>query len=410
MLPIALALAVLGPLAAPQKRLVENTYDRVVLKDGKEVEGRVVYEDDELVVVRGRKDREIPRADVQEVRSVERSLKSFLEKVSALGDPNDVAAVEEIASFCAENGLPDEAKLVHLYVLTRDPENEAAWSGLGGRKAAKGWELKDGNRWRDLDEFRKEHSTWKDALELRSTHFVLQSDLSLEESLRAILTLEEVYATFYGALTPQLKLYAIDEQPLVQITKDRKSYPTPPVPRDAWFFVTTNTLNVCAEGELDTRLVIRELTQALIYNAFNNTLRKDGQVAPWVRKGIADWFAGGAKEGPLRVQIDLSQLDEDSFRRFAQAKEPLSLKRLLTLQPMEFESGSTAENASDAAYTLLAFLARGADGKYRKGLLDFVLSSYNGQGSPTHFQKLVAKDLDALEKEWTAWVREQANG
>ena len=59
---------------------------------------------------------------------------------------------------------------------------------------------------------------------------------------------------------------------------------------------------------------------------------------------------------------------------------------------------------------MLAFLSRAEEQKYRDGLLEFVYSSYDGKGSATHFKKLVAKDLDALEAEWTAWVKAQAGG
>ena len=42
--------------------------------------------------------------------------------------------------------------------------------------------------------------------------------------------------------------------------------------------------------------------------------------------------------------------------------------------------------------------------------MEFIHSSYIGKGAATHFKKLVAKDLDALEEEWTAFVKEQAGG
>lgn len=414
-LPLALlALLQPAPLSAPtaQKRLVENDTDRIVLTDGTEVKARVLYEDDEVVVVRqgNRKEREYPRAEVAEIHSVERSMAQLLDRVSALRGTDDMDALAEVVAFADANGLPHEARLVRLYMLTLDPESEVAWAGLDARKGSKGWQLKDDKSWRSFDEYLEAHQSWKDRFELRSSHFVLESDLPLADNLRTLLTLEEFYRVFYEAMTAALRIYHFDELPLIQITKDKSQCPAPPVPRDAWFSVLYNTLNVYVPEEVDTRLIVHELTQGMLHNAFNNTLRKDGQVAPWVRRGLSEWFAGGVKEGALHLEIDLEQPDTALFERHAQAEQPIPLKQLLVMSPMEFEAGPKAELGAAEAYTLLVFLARGADRKYRDGLLQFVLASYQGKGSPSHFKKLVSEDLDALEAEWTAWARLQAGG
>lgn len=411
---LLMVLCLSGVLATPpQKRLVENDYDHLVLADGKQVKARVLYEDDQVVVVRQgtKKEQEFPRAEVTEVHSVERSLAQFLDRVAALQGTGDLAAATELAAFCDANGLPHEARLTRLHILTRDPANEAAWTGLKGRKGAKGWQLEDDKKWRSFDEYQAAHQTWKERFQLRSTHFLLESDLPLADNLRALLTLEEFYRVFYGVLTSTLRLHNFDELPLVRITKDASQYPTPPVARNAWFSVLYNTLDVYAPAaEFDGQLVVHEFTRGMIHNAMRNTLRKDGQVAPWAAKGLCEWFAGGTKQGELRMQIDIEQPNVALIELHAGAASPIPLKQLLVMAPMEFESGPRFELGGAEAYTLLLFLARGADRKYRKGLLEFVHSSYEGKGSPTHFKKLVADDLDALEAEWTAWVKAQAGG
>ena len=55
--------------------------DTVRLTDGKQLTGRVLYDDDEGIVMRIRKkQREIPHSEIQELRTLERSLKEWLDR------------------------------------------------------------------------------------------------------------------------------------------------------------------------------------------------------------------------------------------------------------------------------------------------------------------------------------------
>src|SRR5678816_2900346 len=77
--------------------------DLVVLADGKEIECRVLFEDDEEVVYRAKgKERHTPLAEIKTVQSLERSSKEFLERHEKVSR-NDVAALSELALFAEQS-------------------------------------------------------------------------------------------------------------------------------------------------------------------------------------------------------------------------------------------------------------------------------------------------------------------
>src|SRR6185436_7242146 len=79
--------------------------DRVTLKDGKTLEGRVVFEDASRLVLRvGTKERELPTSTIERVRSAERSLRPVLERWEKLAD-GDIAGRLELAQAARLEGL-----------------------------------------------------------------------------------------------------------------------------------------------------------------------------------------------------------------------------------------------------------------------------------------------------------------
>ena len=71
--PLLLSLAALAPTS-------DDAPDLVTLTEGKALEGRVLYEDDARVVVRvKRRERELPREEVAELQTIERSLRAYLD-------------------------------------------------------------------------------------------------------------------------------------------------------------------------------------------------------------------------------------------------------------------------------------------------------------------------------------------
>lgn len=396
---ILCALIAAGPVT-------DDEPDRLVLRDGKQVECRVLYEGQDTIIARSRrKNREYAMAEVSEVHSIERSMRMFLDQFAKLPD-GDVAGLTDLAAFCESSELHAEARNLWIRIVLLSPEDERAWTKLGGTKGRKGWRLKVRGRFYTLDQLRERVSDWKNAMEIPTAHFLIKTDIDPERALDLSIDLERAYQAFYDLLGPHLELFVFDERPEVHIYSDADDYPTPPTPRDAWFSRAANQVYVNGSEDRDPSSIVHNLTYALIHNAFRRTLGKTGVIQPWCREGLAHAFGGGVRPDPGRTSWDTSQPIMAHFRPHATAEEPLSLKEVLRAGYTAFDSGRKASLYNAQSYTLCHFLANAGNRKYRPAFGEYLRDSYLGKGSTSSFEKIMGKDIEELEPEWKAYVKE----
>ena len=380
--------------------------DLVVLADGKEIECRVLYEGDDKVVYRAkRKTREVERSEVKDVQSVERSLRQFVDRFASV-DPSNVGALTDLAVFAEQSYLPGEAHNTWIRILTLDPENERAWTQLGGVKRRKGWELKVRGRYYDIEELRTRVADWKNALELRTAHFLIKTDGQPERALDLSIDVERAFLAYYDVLQAPLTLYVFDEIPEIHVYADPKDYPSPPTPgQAAWFQRSSNTLYVNGSQGSDRGQIVAEFVDALVYNSFRRTLdKKTGELEPWVREGLRQAFAAAVRPDPGRVRFEFGTPVPAYFRMQASDDDALSLKQVLRAGRTSFDSGTDARRYVAQSYTLTYFLVYAQDGKYRRGFADFLRSSYLGRGGASNFFKALGVAEKELEAEWHAYV------
>ena len=391
--------------------LVQEENDLLVLQDGQEISCRVLYEDGHKVIARSRRrNRQFARDEVARIYSIERSLREFLERMRSI-PLEDVNALAELAEFCEQYELPGEARHLWIRTLTVDPENERAWTKLGGSHGPQGWRLEVRGRYYTLEALRARVADWQNAMELETAHFLLKTDVQLEWALDVAIDLERAYLQFYDLLGPHLELYVFDEVPEIHVFRNADDYPTPPTPptpRNAWFSSVANTLYVNASENRDTQEIVRNLTDLLLFNAFRHTLGRTGSVAPWARRGLAEAFGAAYRRDSGQARWELGRPHVPYFRFQAEDPRPLDLDEVLRAGPACFESGPEAARYIAQSYTLAFFLVHGASGKYRHAFAEFLVSSYRGQDSKSHFEKILDVGLDDLEAEWTAFVREAA--
>jgi hypothetical protein len=404
-----LAPLLLSFLTVPHVPGDEN--DLIVLADGKRQACRILLETDQKVVYRVKsKTSEVPRGEVKEIQSVERSLRAYLERFAGI-DPRDVKALTEVALFAESSDLPGEAHNAWIRILTLDPENEQAWTKLGGVKRRAGWELKVRGRFYTLAELRTRVSDWKNALELRTAHFLVKTDAEPERALDVAIDIERACMTFYDVLGKPLELYAFDEVPEIQIIADPKDYPTPSVAgRPAWFDRSANALFVNRQQAAERGTIVAEFTEALIFNAFRRTLGKTGELEPWAREGLKQAFAAAARPDPGKVVFDFSSPYLPHFQAQAGDAKALSLAQVLRAGFASFDSGSDQGRYTAQSYTLMYFLVFYEGQKYRTGLANFLRDSYLGKGGTSNFLKAVGVDEKTLEGQWTGYVKSLAAG
>ena len=391
---------------------VQDDTDLLTLKDGKEIECRVLYEDDEQVIIRERrKTREVPRDEVAEIQSIERSLREFLEKFEAL-DATDVGRLTDLATFAEGAFLPAESRHTWIRILTLDPENERAWTKLGGVKGRKGWRLKVRGRFYTLEQLRERVSDWKNAMVLPTAHFLIKTDIAPERALDVAIDVERAYLAYYDLLGPELKLFPFDEVPEIHIFKDAKDYPKPPTPGwDAWYARNANELYVNFSENPDLGEIRRNVAYCLLFNSFRRSLDvRSGALPPWAREGMAQGLALAVRGEPGRMTLELGVPHEAHFALQARDEDALPLKRLLVAGQAAFDAGTEAERFCTQVYTLTFFLMNAGEGKYRAGFAEYLRKAFVGKGAATHLQRALGIDIEDLEEEWTAYVRTQAGG
>lgn len=406
MLAAPLLLAGLPLVAAP----ASDDPDLVILKDGKEVPCRILYEDEQWVVYRdGRRTREVPREEVAEVQSIERSLRQFLEKFETL-DTTDVGRLTDLALFAEGSFLPGEARHTWIRILTLDPQNERAWTKLGGVKGRKGWQLKVRGRYYTLDELRERASDWKNAMHVPTAHFLIKTDVEPERALDVAIDVERIYLAYYDLLGPELRLFPFDDVPEIHVFRDADDYPSPPAPGwGAWYARNPNEVYVDASGDISVGEVRVNVGYCLLFNSFRRSLDvRTGELPAWAREGLAQGLALAVRgeRGSLRLEVGVPH--EATFARHARDGEALSLERLLGAGKAAFDAGTHGERHFVQAYTLTFFLVNAEGGKYRSGFADFLRGAFAGKGSSTHLERALGVDVEDLEQEWIAYVRAQA--
>lgn len=394
-------------LFAPQVSHHKDT-DTVRLKDGSELVGRVVYEDDSTLLMRVRKQhREIAMSEVAEVSTLERSQRELFGQLDVTSAEN-AGALVDLATFAASRGLPSEARLVCAKAIFADNDNAAAFRGLEGREhEQKGWQVKIGKRWRTLAEVQELHGKWRDHFEIETTHFIVRSDMPAERVVDLALDVERYYLAFYEVLGTRLRLQTFDTVPIVSVYEEAGRMPKPPVASDAWFAEARNELDVQATEDVSRELIAREMTRLMLTNSLRKTYNKAGDLSPWASRGVANMLSSAVIIGKRPMTFDFARVYPEWFQ--TQASTPTDLRRVLALSEDEFWDAKSDANDA-AAYTLVHFLVHGEGGKWFEGFRNFLESSYLGKGSATHFARALGLDgLETFEASWNEYVRAKAN-
>jgi hypothetical protein len=402
MLRLAPLLLALLPLASQSDRP-----DTLVLQNGKEIECRVLFEDDSKVAYRegGRRVKEVPRADVAEVHSIERYMRTFLARHAEL-DTADVSALAELAQWAEGVDLHGEARNLWIRILTLDPENEQAWTELGGSKGRRGWRLRVRGRYKTLEELRERVSDWKTAMELPTAHYLIRTNADPRLALDAAIDVERVHQMYYDTVGRALELYPFEETPEVHLYGATDDAPQPPQPGwSAWYERIGNTVMVRG---LDADR--HEIRKAFVYLLLTNSFRlpeanHEGQLPEWAREGIANAFAFALRPAPGAIQMETGVPHVEWFAQQAADQDSLSIKRVIDGGRGAFRTGGDEGRFVRESYTLSFFLLNAEGGKYRGKFLEYMKSAYVGKGAASHFEKIFGMKLEELEPEYAAFVR-----
>lgn len=402
MLLLASLLLCLTPLS-------DDITDVVTLQGGKEVECRVLFEDDERVVYKaGRRVREVPRDEVADIYSVERNVRTFLSRFESL-DTTKVAALADLAHWAEMHDMPGEARNLWIRILLLDGENEQAWTKLGGTKGRKGWRLRVRGRHKTLDELREITGEWKSALELPTAHFLIKTNVDPALALDISIDLERVHQMYYDTVGQAMELYPFEETPEVHIYAHTDDAPRPTQPDwSSWYARIGNAVMVLGL-DADRHEVRKSVVDLMLTNSFRLAQgNRNGALPQWAREGLGNAFAFALRPDRGHIGITTGVPYGPWFEHQAADSKPLSVKEVVNAGRGAFRSGKSELRFVHASYCLVFFLVNAQEGKYRGRFVDYLQSAFSGQGSASHFEKIMEVDLDDLDKEWRAFVAESA--
>lgn len=105
--------------------------DTVVKRNGQKVEGEIIEQDADKVVVKTKFGPiEIARSDISEIMSGKTSAQIFKDRWESI-DQDDTVALAELAEWCGDNRLSRESKKVYRRIVDVDPDHEVARRALG---------------------------------------------------------------------------------------------------------------------------------------------------------------------------------------------------------------------------------------------------------------------------------------
>lgn len=381
--------------------LPEPAPDEVVFEAGRKLQGRVVFEDDERLILRvGTRDKELEKTKLASVRAASRELPAALDAISAL-DPRKLEAHMALAQELVAKNLPLEARLVYWKVLCIDPDDVAANEALGHKKRGERYRVPFKGRWSTLERLGEVRTDWGSAWEFDSTHYHVRSNLPLQQVLDAVLDLERFQRDFYRTFAAELELRDITERIDVQLHADKASYPEASG-APAYFLPSEARLYVDASSGLQLGTLVHEATHALLHYTAVRMRPGKGKIPGWLNEGLAVYMASSVRGGAGSLKFDFGAPSSHRFAVFSQAKKPYKLGRVLNFQSDDFHGSSRQELKYVSAYVLVHFLLHAAP-EYRVGFFRFLRGAYEGQQSATHFKKALAMKEKVIEGGWQDW-------
>jgi hypothetical protein len=374
-------------------------------KTGKVLEGRVVFEGKEEIVLRANgKDQRIPRDDVAEIHSIERSLSTVLDRDLKSADAGSLA---DIAKACEQAGLAREARNFWLRVLLIDPKYEAAVKGLSAQVVKDEIRVLFGVEKRKLGDLAKRQASWKESYEIPSTHFVLRTDLELPLALDVSLALERNYRRFTETLAQPLEMFVFDEDPEVYIYGRTEDFPIAPVKGDPiWFAPGINRLNVLAAQDPVVRDVVHELIRMLLFNSLRRSAGATAQVPQWTASGVCDLFAIAAPAERFGKWSEIGVPDPGAFALAKRAN--IEFDRVFNASLNDFNGGPRRGEMSAAAYTLVHYFVFGKDGALRAGYGKFLREGAKGKISIGALTDALGLSRKEIESGWRAYIEANA--
>lgn len=385
--------------------------DQVVLRSGKTLLGRVLFEGDRRILLRqGSRDVELDPDDVASVRSRRHALEGLLEEAAGA---RDAATFARLAERAQAAGLAGEATLFRWRMLQLDPADAAAHGALGHKKRGSGWGLPLGSRTVGWDQRLELAEDWGSAWEFSTFHYRLRSNLPLATTLDVVLDLERLLLALDRLLGHELELADVSRPMTVCLHADAASYPEAGGEAGG-YRPDVDEVRIDASRGFSFATLAHELTHQWLQDAFFQR-KGEGQVPAWLDEGLAEYVSASVAAWP-DLRFEPGRPHPVHFRAQANAKDPYDLTRVLSFSTGDYYASTDRDLKYAQSYTLVHYLLHGgedglADGapRWRAGFLDYLRLVVRGKGSSTDLKRCLGTDWRELESGWKAYVRARAS-
>ncbi|QDU67579.1 hypothetical protein [Engelhardtia mirabilis] len=454
LLGLALAAGMLigtAPSAAAQYR-DDDARDRLLMTDGDEIFGRLLWENDpegevHFMLPKGRV-KHIDKEDVLQIETVTDTVGAFLSVRSPSASIDEDWALVE---WARDNGLDGLAQAQAYHVLTRNPNEARAHEFLGHRERNGKWKwaADDGARMLDAEDWAEWHRDTGHPLELHGEHYVVRSTAELTQAVDLLFDLERMYVDFqaeFGAIS-ELQTKEVVRRPMTAwIYRDVERFPatgSAKVP----YYAPGLTLSPSGPPETGSGNEIRtyygergnyplrffELAaQQLLYSCVlgeTQTVWSDDwsfyREAAWLEVGFGNWFGGQFDLGrPGFVKRKDFALDPDDVLRSRSRADRMPLNQgrheLTSLIGLNYEFFLQNEfderrDIEARAHTFVAYLldpdTRMPEGKRegqrtRPALMEYMRAVYlTSKGSSSSaLDDALGTKIENLEKPWKQWL------
>lgn len=386
-----------------------NGPDEVRTVRDKRYTGRVVFEDEERVVLReGSRDREFERDEIASLSSVRENMRLVLVYLqdAAL---DDLDVLLEIAAFAERSALPGVARMLWMKALLLAPDSEEANEALGNRRRSGRWELLHEGRWWTLVDLFRRTRDWSDAWELETLHFQVRTNLELGDAIDLAFDLEHLYYAYYRFLQPAVDLRETTEPMRFQVHADLTSFPEVGMSRRSYFNPDQNTAYLNFSRGIDLGTGLHEAIHVFTHNTAVSR-RARGALPPWIDEGLAEYLRAACHGTPGRLDVTPGVLNRNHYVQHARHSAPYALGRVMNFAKGDYLSSTSVDLKYAQSYTLVDFFLHGDDGAWRERFLEFVAWCYEGRSSPSHFRKKMRASEEEIEAAWKRHVEYVAGG
>ena len=395
----------------------DDLRDRITLKNGREITGRVVapHAAEELLIMQGGKRVRVNRAQVKSKQLVADQMIEFFKRRDQHGRSR--RARQYLVDWANSRGLVNMARLQALELVLQNDRDADMHRFLGHRLRGKHWLWPHAGKLLTLDKLTQ--SLAKQPMRFAGERFALSCDAGLLISLHALLDLERLGVTWYEQFGKDLNLNEVLRPIEIRTYRNVTEFPKwgfrprpyfEPPPHDD----LGRTFYAGSQPERPEDLFFLG-TQGLLYRSLigeGDQRDSRGRACAWLEVGLG-MHMQKMMQGPagFTAPDKLKKLDLHAMAALGRNYRITHLVHLPMYGSFYMTNDSpTAINWSAAAMFTTWLLAEKQKDPTRTKFLTYIRAALaDRQGdSSTAFDRIMGKPIEQFDEPWRAWLNKLA--